>query len=358
MLFIVDYRNLLHRLYRTKMALIATLGISIGTVLLFVAEAGFPIKELGSGLFTTGIVAIVFEYFETRDADQRDRQRLRDIIHEQAPVIRDSVIDGFAVDHTTLATVASTETLDRIVENSIAARLGDHELASDLYTDLKQQVLTTAERHYDTHATVTLSPWENGPASGVGAMFVATVRWDYRTSGLAGVRRFASTSDQREYQQLARDPSTTKAWFLDPHSGITTEPTEVFHLVEYTLDGAPQPIQRAARPGTAIFTVSADASGAGERHVSYTYRVLVPRHGHLLFLDINKPSKGLRATLTHHDSCGIRYLNQLPLIASTRNARIHRNTETVPAVDIGFDGWIMPGDGIAYTWSLNTEFAH
>jgi hypothetical protein len=51
--------------------------------------------------------------------------------------------------------------------------------------------------------------------------------------------------------------------------------------------------------------------------ISYTYRVLIQQQGHLLHLDISRPTKGLRVELAY-GGCGIRRVNVVDYIASSQ----------------------------------------
>lgn len=240
-------------------------------------------------------------------------------------------------------------------------RTNTHErrrLAADVYRDLRHQVLRVPERRYDTHVAITLTPWTVGPAEGEEAMFVATIRWDYRVTGSTGVRRFASVSDRRVHDSLLRDPTITGVWLFDPTPEHNAESPDVFALVDYTIDGVPQPIHREHHPDTVIYTVPGIEPGPDEGcQVSYTYRVLAPQHGHLLFLDFDKPSKGVQIDFAY-TGCGIKHVNAVDFLAGAKTSRIHHSSPTVPTsvISLSYDGWIFPKSGIAYTWSLDTEF--
>jgi hypothetical protein len=86
--------------------------------------------------------------------------------------------------------------------------------------------------------------------------------------------------------------------------------------------------------------------------------VLVQRHGHLLYLDLPRPTKGLKVQFNYSDA-GIRRVNTLDFIASAQPARVENTPDSVPArsVDIGFDGWIFPRSGVAFVWVLEDEVA-
>jgi hypothetical protein len=100
-----------------------------------------------------------------------------------------------------------SETRDRIVENCLRIQLGDEALAHDLYADLREQLVRTPERRYDMTMSAALAPWTGGPASGRGAMFVATIRTEYRLLPLSPVLRFTCVSDLDEYRESLQDPS-------------------------------------------------------------------------------------------------------------------------------------------------------
>jgi len=73
--------------------------------------------------------------------------------------------------------------------------------------------------------------------------------------------------------------------------------------------------------------------------VVYTYRVLVQRHGHVLYLDPPRPIKGLKIQF-NYAGAGIRRVTTLDFIASAETPRVQDTPDSVPArtVNIGFDG--------------------
>src|SRR6476469_9615621 len=105
--------------------------------------------EIGSTLFTAGLLAVALEYLDRQDAEVRATERLRKIFDEKTPALRDAVYDGLAFKTDVLKAHASPETLDRVIRNSLSVRLGDEALAADVYTDLYRQVVRAPERHRD-----------------------------------------------------------------------------------------------------------------------------------------------------------------------------------------------------------------
>src|SRR6202034_2575908 len=105
-----------------------------------------------------------FQYIDKRDGEQQADDRLRRVLRQEAPAIRDAVVDGFAFAPDSLTSVASPGTLDKIIENCLAIQLEDRELARDTYADLRAQVMQARPRLYDAHVSVALSRRRDGPA--------------------------------------------------------------------------------------------------------------------------------------------------------------------------------------------------
>jgi hypothetical protein len=63
---------------------------------------------------------------------------------------------------------------------------------------------------------VALAPREHDPTLDAGAMFVATIRWEYRLRPVNPVMRFACVSDIDEYRELLQDPSSTVVHYFEP----------------------------------------------------------------------------------------------------------------------------------------------
>ncbi|WP_430480504.1 hypothetical protein ACQZM9_08120 [Streptomyces sp. P11-1] len=357
----------LQRLYRTQLALLATIVTVLGLALMLAAHLaagagaawldGFPLTDVGSALFTTGLIAIFFEYLNQTDAEERANERLRRTLKEEAPAIRDAVVDGFAFAPDALTEVASDKTLDRIVENCLAIRLGDAQLASDVYRDLRQQVIGDHPRWHDARVSVALAPWPGEPQQGHGSMFVATVRWEYRTKLTTSVMRFSCVSDLDQFRELSSDPTSTTAWFFEPINELTASSPEVFELVNLSVEGETKPVRRSTRRGGQTYSAQlGDVNPENEVTVSYTFRVLVQQHGHVLHLDLAQPTENFTAELWYGD-CGIRHVSALDYLSGPRKPRYSRLEASAPTphLEVAYDGWTLPKGGVAFVWVLERE---
>jgi hypothetical protein len=364
-------QDLLHRLYKAKLTILAVVLTVVGLGLLFLAHwaAGqpnwsglrnLPVSDIGTGLFTTGLLAVAWQYFAGEVADAHTMQLFRAVLKSEAPDIRDAVIDGFAFNAEDLARVANDKTLDQITRNTLALQLGDNDLAADVYADIRQQVIQSPERRKNCVITVDLAPWEGGADQP--AMFVATVRYEYRVVPTRPVMRFICTSDQQEAREFFQDPQSALVWYFKPVGELHGGSPEAFELLQFTVDGNDQPIRRSKRSRGQSFTVTtADrnddegrpSSSPREVTVAYTYRVLVRQHGHLLYLNIGMLTKGLKVAL-RYGGCGIRSVNTLGFIASAEATRLSQTPPSVPtpAVEVSFDGWVWPRSGVTFVWEL------
>jgi hypothetical protein len=361
----------LQRLYKTKLALLATISTVAGFALLALSHwisshpawltSGGLVNDVGANLFTIGLLGIFFQYIGAADQEQDDDDRVRRMLKQTAPDIRDAVVEGFAFAPDSLTDVASPDTLDRIIENCLAIRLGDHDLARDAYTDLREQVIRATPRWYDAHVSVVLSPWENGPVAGSGAMFVATIKWEYRVVPDSPVMRFSCVSDPDQYRELLQDPSSAAAWYFEPVGELDGASPEVFQLLQFSVDGRSLTGRRTTRTRSQVLTINIGSQAVAARRpvtVSYTYRTLVQQSGHLLHLDVSRPTKGFHAEFWYGD-CGIRYVNVLDYIAGARQPRIAQlpASDPTPSVEVSYDDWVFPKGGVAFVWVLDSELA-
>lgn len=360
----------LQRLYKTKLTLLAVITGVVGIALLVLAQwidtnprsralRVLPMRAVGGGVFTTALVVYAFTYLDKRDAEARAMEQLDVAIKRNVSAIRDSVIDGFAAAPESLTSVAAPAVLDHVIENCLAIQLDDKQLAHDVYADIKAQVLHSQVRQRDLKISVSLAPWDKGPAAGAGSMFVATVSYEYRVVPVDSTLRFSCVSDLSEYRDLSQDPRSTLAWYFEPIAGLDAASSEAFMLLHVTVDGVTRPVRHSARGRNQFFTaaVEPDAVAVGkEVTVAYTFSTLVQRHGHLLHLDIAAPTKGLHVEF-FYGGCGIRYVNVLDYIAAAKQPTISRVPADAPSpsVSLSFDGWIMPKGGAGFVWVLDDE---
>ncbi|TNC23730.1 hypothetical protein [Amycolatopsis alkalitolerans] len=362
--------HLLDQLYKTKLRFAGLLTAVVGVGFLFFSNAvastptfswlvGWPLNELGTTLLSAGVIAVIFEYYARKEADERATEHFRTAIRQEAPAIRDAVLDSFAFNAEALKDIASDDTLDRIAANAIGLRVGDQRLGHQAYADLRDQVIRSPERWRDVDVSVSLTPWPGGPATGNGSMFVATVRWEYKVKPASRTMRFASVSDLAEYRDLLHDPTVASAWYVGRNAGLDAADPEAFTLLQFSVNGRDQRIRRTARNGSQQATVTLDAKAVDhEVTLSYTYRVLVQRHGHLLYLDAPRPAKGVRVQLDY-TTAGIRRVNVLDYFASPETARVEQSPAAAPArtVDVSFDGQVFPRAGVAFVWVLEEELS-
>lgn len=359
----------LQRLYRTKLVLLAVLLIALGLALLFLGHwlpkqpgwqwiAGWPITDIGSGLFTTGLLSVALQYFDGQDSEARATERLERVLSAAAPAMRDAVIDGFAFEPADLARVAAPETLDKIITNGLAIRLNDPGFASEIYADVRQQAVGSPERLHDARISIRLSTPEPGDRLPAG-LFVATVRWEYTLTPVFGTRRFITVSNIDEFRDSDHEAAATSVWLLKPRPGVDAGDQACFQLVEFTVDGEPRPIRRTAKHGGQTYSVSLGADvirDAQPVRVGYTYRTVTDVSGHVLRLRVDQPTRGLAVELDYSDT-DIASIDVLDYIASSEPTTVSQSPPAVPGrgVVIDFDGWVFPRSGVAFVWVLQGE---
>lgn len=281
--------------------------------------------------------------------------------------MRDAVLEAFAANHADLKRVATPEMLDQIISNSLALRLDDQQFAREIYADVRDQAVSASERHLDASVSIELSP--TIPAFSAGKAeptfrssdryFTVTVRWEYTVVPAHAQRRFLCTSDRDEYSESANARGDTTSWFMSPASGLDAAAIEAFELTRFTVDGETRPIRRSVRKGGQIYTASvgADVVPAGRPvTISYTYRTVTTQAGHLLYFNVEQPTRDLRMSFDY-GQCDMSSVSVLDLIPTMRPARIERPkaNEPNPVLRIDIDGWIFPRAGVGFVWALTTE---
>lgn len=108
-----------------------------------------PLSELGDALFAAGFLSTLFEYTFRKDQEAAVTEQFRTIIKEQAPAMRDAVIEGFRFQNGDLERIATPQLLDELAENSLGLRFGDAQFGHEVYADIRHQVMTAKEWWYD-----------------------------------------------------------------------------------------------------------------------------------------------------------------------------------------------------------------
>lgn len=364
----------LERIHALKTTLVALGALGLGFLLLVLARrigedpawgwlGLWPLGELGSILVGAGLLGIVWDYFDGKDKEARDTERLRRVLREAAPDLRDAVVQGFAVDSDDLKRVATPVLLDSIASNALGLRLDDSEFAREVYAELVENVIRAPERWHDVDVRIRLSSIDDGSPNdplGTVAAFAVTVTWEYSVIPSSPVQRFACTSSREEFHDLISDIPSTSTWFMTPRPGFLASERESFELLQYTVDGEERTIRRTTRKSGQTYSarIGDEAVRDGRMvRVRHTYRTITPKYGHLLMVAIAQPAKGLTLTLDYTDAEGVAAMRVSDLVSSAQRPRLSRLPEKAEAREISLDvpGWILPQAEVSFVWTLSDE---
>lgn len=364
------HSSLAFRLRKTKAALLAVSLTLTGIVLISLngwlasLDLGpwnwlhsLPLGELGGTLFGAGLLGTLFEYSFRKDQEAATVEQFRAIIKEQAPAMRDAVVEGFAIHPEDLKRVANPSLLDDIAANVMALRLGDEQFAREIYSEIRDQAIRAAERWHDVEVRIRLSSALESSTDGA-ALFDVTVEWEYTTVPSGSVRRFACVSDRDEYNDLLLDIPATSPWFMKPWPGMDSSSRESYELLELTVDGRPQPIRRTVRKDGQTYSVHLDASArTGEPvRIRQVFRTVTPVWGHRLYFELPQPARNMTVSFDYTNT-NIVDMRVIESVATTRPTQLTRSPERTPGRTISVEaiGWLMPKAGFTFTWTLDTE---
>ena len=364
-----DNKPSLHaRLRKTKAAFLAT-ALTLAGILLIMLSGwlsglnlgdwawlhALPLGELGGTLFGAGLLGTLFEYSFRKDQEAATTRQFRQIIHDEAPAMRDAVIEGFRFDTEDLKRIATPKLLDELAVNSLGMRFGDTAFGREVYGDIKHQAITAEERWYDARVDATLGiPRVRSIAPN--PFFDLLVRWEYTVVPKHRFRKFAVVSDRQRYDQMVAERGETSVWFRRPVSGVAVTDPAVFALEQFTIDGKAIPFTRQADDVSQVYIVDLGEQVVRDEKsvvVSFAFRTLVPRDGHVVHIDIDRPTKGLEVELTY-DSAAIRRVRLMDFASRGDGGRIITESE-IPVVRYRYDGWLFPRAGLVFAWTLAGE---
>ena len=298
-----------HRLRKTKAALLAV-ALTLSGVLLIMLNGwlasldlgswswlhAIPMGELGGTLFGAGLLGTLFEYSFRKDQEEATLEQFRQIIREQAPAMREAVIEGFRFDTEDWRRISTPQLLDELAVNSLGMRFGDDGFGREVYADIKHQAISAEERWIDARVDATLGiprVRSNTP----NPFFDLLVRWEYTVVPKHRFRKFAVVSDRRRYDQLTAERGETSVWFRRPSPGFQVNDPEVFSLVQFTVDGEELPFERQADDVSQVYVVDLGEERVRQDEevvVSFTFKTQVHRMGMWCISTLTALRRGLK----------------------------------------------------------------
>jgi hypothetical protein avisC_04866 len=363
--------SLYARLRKTKAALLAA-ALTLAGVLLIMLNGwlaglnlgdwawlhALPLGELGGTLFGAGLLGTLFEYSFRKDQEAATTRQFRQIIHDEAPAMRDAVIEGFRFNTDDLERIATPRLLDELAVNSLGMRFGDTAFGREVYGDIKHQAITAEERWYDARVDATLGIIPRVRGYTPNPFFDLLVRWEYTVVPKHRFRKFAVVSDRQRYDQMVAERGETSVWFRRPVPGVAVTDPAVFALEQFTINGKAIPFTRQADDVSQVYIVDLGEQVVRDEKpvvVSFAFRTLVPRDGHVVHTDIDRPTKGLEVELTY-DAAAIRRVRLMDFASRGDGGRIITESE-IPVVRYRYDGWLFPRAGLVFAWTLADEGA-
>ena len=359
-----------HRLRRLKAALLAV-SFTLAGILLMMLNAwlapmqlgdwqwlhALPLGELGGILFGAGVLSTFFEYTFRRDQEAHTLARFRRIIREEAPAMRDAVVEGFAIHPQDLKRVATPELLDDIAANVMALRLGDEQFAREIYRDIRDQAIRAAERWYDVVVRVRLSTAVERSTAGTPLLDV-TVEWEYTTVPSGSERRFACVSDRAAYNALVMDTPITTTWLMTPRPEMEAASRRCFELLSFTIDGKEMPIRRTEHKGgqTYIVDTSGVAAAGNPVRIRHVYRTVTPAWGHRIYVELPQPARDFSFDLDYTNT-SIESISVTDMAANGRAAQIVPSPKRAAgrSFSLRVPGWLLSKSGFAIVWTLEDE---
>ena len=314
-----------------------------------------PLGELGGTLFGAGLLSAFFEYTFRRDQERAVTERFRQTIRDEAPALRDAVIEAFRFDRQDVARIATPELLDDLARTSLGLRFGDPAFGREVYADIRHQAMAAEERWYDARVDATLGI-PRGRSTAPTPFFDLRVRWEYTVTPRHRFRKFAVVSDRQRYDQLVAERGETSVWYRRPVPGLAVSDPEVFALEQFTVNGTPVLFTRQFDEVSQVYTVDLGEQVIQQEQavvISFSFRTRTLRSGHVVHLDIDRPTRGLDVEL-RYDPEQVGQMRILDFASIGEGGRLTQVPNT-PTLRYRYDGWLFPRAGMVFVWTLPDE---
>ena len=282
-------------------------------------------------------------------------ERFRQTIHEEAPALRDAVIEAFRFDRQDVARIATPELLDDLARTSLGLRFGDPAFGREVYADIRHQAMAAEERWYDARVDATLGI-PRGRSSAPTPFFDLRVRWEYTVTPRHRFRKFAVVSDRQRYDQLVAEHGETSVWYRRPVPGLAVSDPDVFALEQFTVNGTPVAFTRQVDEVSQVYTVDLGEQVIQQEQavvISFSFRTRTLRSGHVVHLDIDRPTRGLDVEL-RYDPEQVGQMRILDFASIGEGGRLTQVPNT-PTLRYRYDGWLFPRAGMVFVWTLPDE---
>ena len=234
-------------------------------------------------------------------------------------------------------------------------RFGDPAFGREVYADIRHQAMAAEERWYDARVDATLGI-PRGRSIAPTPFFDLRVRWEYTVTPRHRFRKFAVVSDRQRYDQLVAERGETSVWYRRPVPGLAVSDPEVFALEQFTVNGTPVPFTRQADEVSQVYTVDLGEQVIEQEQavvISFSFRTRTPRSGHVVHLDIDRPTRGLDVEL-RYDSEQVGQMRILDFASIGEGGRLTQVPDA-PTLRYRYDGWLFPRAGLVFAWTLHNE---
>ena len=146
-------------------------------------------------------------------------------------------------------------------------------------------------------------------------------------------RKFAVVSDRHRYDELVAQRGETSVWYRRPTPGFDVSDPAVFTLEQFTIDGVDVAFQRHADEASQVYVVDIgdEVIRAGKPVVvAFRFRTRTRRAGHVVHIDIDRPTSGLDIEF-HYGDAAVAEARMLDFASIGEGGRVEddRGTQTL-----------------------------
>lgn len=323
-----------------------------------------PWESLASACLGSFLVAFAYEWFIRKETDAELTQTLDRYFQSHEQVIGSEIARAMLINRDVMKDILSSHVVDDVIRAGLEVRLGDAQLARDVYDSQLSQILTYKERRSNFRCNVYLAPLKNGGVSEEVKLkyYEAYIDVRYDAYLYLDAFHFTCVASIDDYWDLLRH-SGHELWMTEPTREFPNLDVSVYDVESITVSTQTMNIPLNIRRETIgnQFVITADhvqlASMIGQQvKVYYRYKVKLQKRGHLFMTHIPCPTHNVVVELDYADT-DIHFVNVLDFFGCKIKPRILYipSEKKRHRVEVEANGWVLPMSGIVFAWVLRSE---
>jgi hypothetical protein len=318
-----------------------------------------PWQSMAEASLAVLMVAFTYEWVVRKESERKTEQQLDRASRNLVSQLRAEAPFWILADPDVIKGALDDAVVARIVRAALERHTGNSSLAAGLHDVTTRLASRYREAWSSYRNTITVRPAAG--FTGILAERYYSVDYEVRIDTVLTRDQlvFIVVTSLAEFDRLLADPRYQVRFLFRDADKFPSDSDQVFEVVSASVNGSRLNISRSSLDGRSVITASssemADLMGS-KVTLSYHYRGLARRRGHVLFVNLVVPTNGANIDFNFRDA-DMAYANVYDFFVSQRPAEIEYFPDRLSTsrISVRVDDWLFPKSGVVFTWALKSE---